>query len=379
MPKRLRRGPGEGSWFTRTRTTPAGRIVSEWRHVVSLGVDENGRRVRRTFSGPTKSAVALKVAKAKAAAGGQIQRKTSLTLKAFLEEWLDSVERSRAATTARAYGQRIRRFAIPILGGMPLVDVDAQAITRLYGTLSMRGETASNIAKLHAALRRAFNVGIGQGVLTRNPVLHVARPTHKAKKRVALSAEEAARLLDAAQGHRLEALVRLAIFGGLRPGELTALRWPDIDLKAGVVDVRHSLRDHRGALSLVEAKADSARRIPLEQSTIAALSKHKAAMKAEGHNAEFVFVTPGGFWMRSNNVNAALAEIAKAAKVPKVTGYTLRHTAISLLAESGAHLRVAADLAGHSTTILAADVYTHTTPAQHRMAVENVATLLSKK
>jgi hypothetical protein len=77
--------------------------------------------------------------------------------------------------------------------------------------------------------------------------------------------EQATRLLKAAMGHRLEALFTVGLATGLRSGECSALRWPDVDLEAGSVTVRHTLQrvkqpgEKKGRLMLLPPKSKKSR------------------------------------------------------------------------------------------------------------------------
>ena len=73
----------------------------------------------------------------------------------------------------------------------------------------------------------------------------------KAHKEVVqpLSADEARRLLEEARGDRLEALYVLAVQCGLRQGELLGLRWEDVDLESGTLQVRRTLTTTKGGQS----------------------------------------------------------------------------------------------------------------------------------
>jgi integrase len=368
-PKR-RRAKGEGSYYRRTRILADGRSVEDWVFEAFLGFDENGRRVRRRMMAPTLSELQFKVNKLKADHAGKIPRRAQQTVGEYLEDWLAGVERSRASTTAIFYGKRIRMYAIPNIGKVLLDELGPERIAWLYKILAERGVSADNVQKLHKALRRAFNVAIGKGILRRNPCAFVERPSHRVARRSTYSAAQVARLLKAAKGDRFEAMVRLGIFAAMRPGELFALEWNDVDLRRSVVDVRHNLRERPRVL--VPAKADSARRIPLERGTVAALRRHR-----DSRRSPFVFTTERGKMMSEKVGNGALRSIAQKARLPVLTLYGLRHTGISLLAESGAHLRIAADIAGHATTALTGDVYTHFQAARHREAVENAASLVA--
>lgn len=112
------------------------------------------------------------------------------------------------------------------------------------------------------------------------------------------NADEVKAFLKACAGDRLEALFRLGVVAAMRPGDLFALRRTDLDLDGLNVDVRRKLEDDGGKLAIVDAKADSARRIPISAATAEVLRRHLAAMDAEKHRAPYAFVTERGKWLR---------------------------------------------------------------------------------
>jgi integrase len=373
-----RRKNGEGTWSQRSRTMPSGAVIREWAYIVSLGNDPiTGKRVRRSFYGKTQAEVRLKFEKARAAQGGAIRATDPLTVGEYLESWLADVERARSGPTARFYEGRIRRFAMPTLGPIRLEEIGNADVERLYRALDRKGVSADNIQKLHRALRRAFNVAIGKGILRTNPCSFVERRPHRTGKRPALDAAQVAIFFRAIRGHRLEAMFRLGILATMRPGELYALEWDDLDLERGLVDVRNSLEED-APRKIVPAKADSARKIPIEPETVDALRSLALAPRAPGKRPSFVFVTPRGDWLSPKETNAALKTVCAAAKLPEMTLYSLRHTGVSLFGEAGVAIRVISDIAGHADTQITTDIYSRATGEMHRDAVERAIALVRK-
>jgi len=90
-----------------------------------------------------------------------------------------------------------------------------------------------------------------------------------------LSPVEARKLLDAAQGDRLEALYVLAVHTGMRQGELLALKWQDVDMENATVSVRRTLTRSGGRYALGEPKTKKSRRsIRLSPQAAEALRQH---------------------------------------------------------------------------------------------------------
>jgi integrase len=91
-----------------------------------------------------------------------------------------------------------------------------------------------------------------------------------------LEPHEIRRFLEAIAGDRVEALYIAAIGTGLRQGELLGLGWPDVDLEADTITVRHALQRVEGRLVLVEPKsATSHRTIAMPSFVVQALRAHR--------------------------------------------------------------------------------------------------------
>jgi integrase len=90
-----------------------------------------------------------------------------------------------------------------------------------------------------------------------------------------LTAEQVRMLFDAVRGDRLEALYILAVTTGLRQGELLGLKWDDVDLDTGTLQVRRSLTTAKGGPVLSAPKTKGSRRsVKLSQTALEALISH---------------------------------------------------------------------------------------------------------
>src|SRR5215212_11128884 len=91
----------------------------------------------------------------------------------------------------------------------------------------------------------------------------------------ALSPDQARTLLETARDDRLEALYVLAVHCGLRQGELLGLKWEDVDLEQGTLQVRRTLTTAKGGPMLSTPKTKGSRRsVKLTQSAVEALRRH---------------------------------------------------------------------------------------------------------
>jgi integrase len=184
---------------------------------------------------------------------------------------------------------------------------------------------------------------------------------------------------------RLAALYVLAIATGMRQGELLGLRWQDVDLDAGRLTIRHTLR--LGTRELAEPKTERARRtLRLGADSLLALREHRRRQLGERLAAgrrwvdgDFVFTTSIGTPLDSRNVTKAFQRILAAAGLPHQRFHDLRHACATLLLEDGEELGVVSRILGHSHIATTADVYAHLTPAMLERSAARMDAILARR
>jgi integrase len=220
------------------------------------------------------------------------------------------------------------------------------------------------------------------GVLAESPAALVDLPRVRRVRRGlrALDAGQAVRFLDAAQSDRLYAMYVVGIDSGMRPGELFALHWPEVDLAAGTVSVRRSLEDIDGHLRLKEPKTpESLRTIPLSPRSVAALAAHRERMRDEGRDVETgpVFVSLWGHLLRGPNVlRRSFRPTLQRAGLPIIRMYDMRHTCATLLLAAGVPLRTVSERLGHASPTLTLANYAHVLPTMQQAAAEAMGKIL---
>jgi integrase len=354
-----RRGKGEGSIYRR---------ASDGRWIAAL-IMADGRRVVRRASSRKDAAAKLELLLKARAEGQALPADRSAA--AFLNEWLTVVKHTVAAGTFERYEQYIRVHAIPALGRIRLGRLTPQHVQRLYQDKLAAGLSPTTVSHLHTVLHGAFAEAVRWGLLPRN-VVSLARPPRKAHVEVvALTVEQARALLAAAAGNRFEALFVLALKTGMRRGELLALRWEDVDLDKGMIQVRGTLRRTREGLTFgVPKTAASRRQVVLSPSLEAALRRHRARQEKECQgvgdlwlNLGLVFPNTLGRPMEPRDLLANVYRpLLDRAGLPPVTFHALRHTAATLLLSEGEHPKVVQELLGHAQVSITLDRYSHMTP-----------------
>lgn len=205
------------------------------------------------------------------------------------------------------------------------------------------------------------------------------------RKLAALNPDPAKRFLEAACTDRLGVIFEIALVTGMRPGEYLGLKSSDVDFEAGAIVVHRGLVMMKGGWHFAEPKtARSRRTIPVPPSAMRALKAHKAAQARErlktgpGYQGlDLVFATSLGTPIsESNLVKRHFKPILKAAKLPDVRLYDLRHTCATLLMAAGESPEVVSERLGHSTVMLTLDTYSHVLPTMQEAAAAKLESAL---
>jgi integrase len=238
--------------------------------------------------------------------------------------------------------------------------------------MAEKGLKDRSIEYVHITLRKSLKAAVVDRLINHNPtdgVKPIKTPTGAAKESKALDPYQVRALLDAASGNRFEALYVVAIYTGLRRGELLGLRWTDTDLDAGTLTVRRSL-DVNDTFKSPKNRA-ARRTLKLTPRALEALKAHRVRQYAERLQAgprwldhDLVFPNTLGKPMNAGNLYRRdfqpLLESAGLAD-EGFTIHSLRHTFATTLAEKGVHPSTAQKMLGHSDIRMTLAIYTHAT------------------
>src|ERR671910_147090 len=235
---------------------------------------------RMTLYGKTRREVDEKLTKAKADRdGGLVFDADNLKLGEYLERWLvNSVRDTVRPTTFERYEQLVRLHIRPVLGKVKLKILTPAHVRGLYREKLDAGLSPRSVQYIHVTLHKALKQAIADGLIPRNATEAVKPPQVSREEMRPLTAEQVKVLFEAARGDRLEALYVLAVTTGLRQGEVLGLRWDDIDLEVGTLQVRRTLTTAKGGPVLSAPKTKGSRRtVKLSHTALEALRSHSGA------------------------------------------------------------------------------------------------------
>ena len=259
----------------------------------------------------------------------------------YMRYWLKMMRTAVTETTYSSYCFNVEKHIIPYFEplGVTLAGLQPRQIQSFY---LHEAETLKNtsILRFHANLHKALKYAVRIDLIASNPVDKVDRPKPQAFMASYYSAEEMEKLFEAAQGHKLELIIQLAAFYGLRRAEVMGLRWEAIDFEAKTLTIRHIVTSTRidGKKILVEADRaktkSSLRTLPLVDPIAERL---KAVKEQQEYNQKicgncynqeylgYVFVDVMGNLIQPDSVTTGFPQLLKENGLRRIRFHDLRH------------------------------------------------------
>jgi integrase len=352
---------------------------SDGRYMARYAVHTPDGPKRRLIYGRKYKEVAKKLDEARGdAAKGLVFDADNLKLGEYLDRWLaDSVADTVRETTFERYEQIVRLHIRPALGNLKVNSVTPAHVRGLYREKLEAELSARTVQYLHVTLHKALKQAVADGLIPRNPTDSVRPPQVRKEEIRPLTPEQIKILFEAAKGDRLETLYVLAVTTGLRQGELLGLKWEDVDLGAGTLQVRRTLTTAKGGPVLSAPKTKGSRRtVKLTQMALGALGSHLERQLGEIDQA-------GDLWRENGLIFASecgapldrryitthrFKPLLKRARLPKIRFHDLRHTCATLLLTKNVNPKVVSEMLGHATIAITLDTYSHVLPNMQESA-----------
>lgn len=392
-----RRKPGDGS--VRSYETSQGTL---WMFVASYR-DVNDNRVQKVKRGFPNAKAANKARQeftVKAGEGGIIEP-SKMVLGAWLDQWLDGIQRE--PSTLASYRKNVRLHIKPHLGQMRLTAIKPSTLAAWFRILEAEGSPGGN-GPLSARTTRycgtilgsALEAAVEDGKIPTNPARSKAAnpPSARAAKAPemnAWTADELTRFLDWSRAEQDPLLLAWSLLArtGMRRGEALGLRWGDIDLERGQIAIRRSVgvvKTFGEGEQIVTRlpKTGHSRVVPIGASLVADLRRHKSALATTFDLSATVADAP---ILRDPTMNGphhperfSREWLRRMRKLPTglkpIRLHDLRHTFGSILLADGEPVKVVSELLGHSTPMITLTVYQHVNASMGRAAADRFDTLI---
>ena len=305
---------------------------------------------------------------------------TKLTLGAHLDAWLAG-KRDLKPSTRRGYLDALKPVRAA-LGGRPLQSLVKADVDGVVNARLALGRSPRTVALMLVVFQQALDSAMREGMLVRNVVALVERPTQPHREMASWSPEQAQRFSGHVATDRLHAAWAL-VMRGLRRGEVVGLRWADVDLNARTLAVTQARVSVAGEVFTGSPKSPRSRRtLPLDDGLAASLRAWRSEQAQERLAAGAAYDDHGlvvqdalGRPVRPEWFSDQFTRLASAASVPVIRLHDARHTSVSLMLRAGAPVHIVAAWHGHDPRMTLA-VYGHAKPDDLlAMAQQHGATL----
>lgn len=350
------------------------------------------------------------------------------TLADYADRYLVSRRKEISAQTLAGYRALFDRYIKPYpIAALRVDNVSVTAVTTFYSDLLENGARRRGVAvqpatvrAVHRLLSMMLKRAYIDGLLHRNPCeqAKVPKDDRDADVEPGVDPETARAFLEAAQKTPIYAVAAVALGTGLRRSELLALRWSDVDLEAGTLDVNGKIEQVNGHVARTAPKTKrSRRRVPVGFEVLRVLRQQKKMLAErrlryakDGLWADEPWIFPtlrssvardgevlpaGRLWTPSayaqewrqtmNDVNGRrLGEFVAAGGVPEDFEpwefgiHALRHAYGTAQLAAGVRLEVVSRRMGHSSSSVTLGVYSHVLDSEEREGVDVADSLLRR-
>lgn len=324
--------------------------------------------------------------------------KRNTTINELFDLWCH-IKRGLKDNTFQNYKYMYNTFVRPKFGKLKISQVKKSDVKRFYNYLAdERGLQASTIDSIHTVLHQVFDLAVDDGYIRSNPserVLKELKQAHcfQTEKRKALTVAEQELFLDYLRNTprycHWYPIFAVMLGTGLRVGETTGLRWCDIDLDEGLIDVNHTLvyyshGPQKGCSFNVNTPKTKAgeRVVPMLGFVKEAFLEERENQKETGISCkasvdgytDFIFVNRYGDTQHLGTLNKAIRRIIRDCNdaqfeksenpevlLPHFSCHTLRHTFTTRMCEAGVNIKVIQDALGHADVSTTLGIYADVT------------------
>ncbi|MDR1128332.1 MAG: site-specific integrase [Treponema sp.] len=298
--------------------------------------------------GKTKKEVQAKVDELKLKfASGTRDAKNKATVEQWARIWYESEKKGKVSrSTEVGYSNTLNNYILPAIGGVRVIDIRHMHCQAILNDMPDKSQRLQKMVK--TTLSGLFRYAVINGLISFDPSAYITMTAEKSAKKEALDPEQVEELLGVVEGTKAELMTHLALYCGLRRGEVIALQWSDIT--GDTLTVSHSADISENQPIVKNPKSEAGRRtipIPLQL---------KVMLEATPKKSMFVVPMDNGDMLTQTAFRRRWEPIQKALPFP-CGFHQLRHTYATSLHHGGVDAKTLQALMGHAKVDLSLDTY----------------------
>ncbi len=332
-----------------------------------------GKQIQRSITGKTQKEVAQKLKAILSDIDDMVYTApTKLTVNEWLDIWEKDYLNGVKPRTAESYRDIARLHIRPGLGAVKLCKLTHHMVQVFINQLSEErngkpGLSPKSVKNVHGVLHRSLQRAVINRYIPFNPVNDCDLPVVEKPRIRSFEPEEITEFLREAEGHRYENLYRLALFTGMREGELLGLTWDCVNFKRGTISIYRQLVQTRTGgrkFSLGSTKNTKGRTIQpgvevmkLLETIRSEQDKQRAVAGAAWKEEGFVFTNELGEHYTHAAVYCAFKKVVRKIGLPKARFHDLRHTYATSAIYAKVDIKTISENLGHATVAFTLDKY----------------------
>lgn len=354
------------------------RADGRWEARITLGHDPGtGKQKQRSIYGATQKEVRQKMQKALVELDeGTYTAPAKMTVKQWMEVWLTEYTANVKPSTLTSYRQHTKNHICPALGAIRLDALTAPEVQRFCNDLQrVKGLAPKSIKNIHNVLHHALEQAVQEGHIRLNPAANRLLPRIEKADIQPLEIDEQRAFLSALpEGDVFSDVMRMAIFTGMRQGEILGLQWSRVDFEHGTILIDQQLhypREKGDSYCLMSPKSGKPRTIQPAPSVMRLLDQRRRQQLADRLKVgsmwddngipNLVFTNEFGKFLNFQSLERRYKAAISRAGIPAHRFHDLRHTFAVNSLRAGDDIKTVQENLGHYTAAFTLDQYGHVT------------------
>lgn len=358
---------------------------NSWRGRLTIGYDENGKQIYKSFTAPKQKEVQRMMDKYRAE--HYMDQVTKVyTLAEWHKEWLhDHMELELSPRSFNRYDGIYRNYILTSALAKIKLDDLTPVMIQNYLKNGIKNETftlntAYTIRKnLVSSLYKAFELQI----IPKNPASRIKLPKlNKNTKIQAHTAEEQKKIMESLTDRVEDLAIGLDYCLGLRLGEIRGLKWSKIDFTEKEIHITNQLSTYTKNGERITEYAplktpSSMATLPLPEKAIQYLKRRKLLQMEEKiknkkiyQDTDYLFTNEIGQPLEEKRLPRRFGQLCKEAEVQVLNLHSIRHSYCTRLFEANVPLKTVQKLMRHGSMTTTTNIYTHVMKEKEEEAMQ---------
>ena len=350
-----------------------------WEGRVVIGYDDKGKPKTKSVLAHNKGECVEKLEKLKEECGRTAEKlKPDMPFGEWIDFWYQYFSSPKLRPTTQAtYENRIYGHIIPSIGKIPISKLTQNDLQQFYAKLKRTGRKVNvelkgtgvsdrMVRSCHALCRSSLEKAVEEGLITRNPSIGCKLPPKKNGEMKVLMQNEIVRLLNQAYDEGYYEMFLLELTTGMRRGEILGLKWRDLNLETGELNIKRQLTTK--GISVPKTKS-SIRTILLPPDMLDLLREMKKTAKYD-----WIFPSPvkEGEPRNPTAITKRFRIMLERAHCKHVRFHDLRHTFATMALENGMDVKTLSAMIGHVSSETTLNIYSHVTDTMRAQAAVKI-------